>query len=535
MIACPSCGQALLGHLAVSAAPEHADAIGMLLHNAGLPLPTGAGEFADALRRGPAYVAKQMPLVRLREVKTFLDQHGVSAMVESASTPASPRSVASPRDRRPNGARRSVAAPRSPGRGRSSAVRTAMTLLALSLALVIAFVVGADLLLRRMTPQLTAVRLSSDISDRDVTPPPPPPIEQAPPRSAASLIDSVVMVQSPSGGAGTAFAVIRPGLFLTNRHVATERRVTLVFQGQRAEGKVIRQGVDLDLALIECGPSHVCSRPVLPLGRASDLVVGDEVSAVGSPGGLDLTLTRGILSHGGRMFHKTMYLQTDLAVNPGNSGGPMVSRDGRVVGVVTAKIMQAEGIAFALPIEYALFGNFAILKDVSPESNRHFPPGFDAMLVRARTAVPIGGRPPPPSKRGRGRSGPSAGVPAAPQDPDGEGITLRKATRRVEQPPYTRFRRSRPARHIVAVEFVLVSSLKGTAPTPEFKLLLDDQELPAGRWRPAMVREDRSTGRRISKFSVEVEIPVALVNKREARVVAGRWVSQPVPLQVQRR
>jgi hypothetical protein len=77
------------------------------------------------------------------------------------------------------------------------------------------------------------------------------------------------------------------------------------------------------------------------------------VYAVGTPIGLDLSVARGIVSHTGRRLGDVVFLQTDLAVNPGNSGGPLLDEYGRVVGVVTAKATQAEGIGFAAPIEYA--------------------------------------------------------------------------------------------------------------------------------------------------------------------------------------
>lgn len=184
--------------------------------------------------------------------------------------------------------------------------------------------------------------------------------------SMGELESSVVTIVAGSQ-LGSGF-FIAPGIILTNRHVveqAYSEPVKLVFSRPRTEEVALFTQVDpeFDLAILRCAPdSSRCAgaRP-LRLGAAAELDVGAMVHAFGSPVGLENTLTRGIISNRNRRIKGKVYLQTDLAVNAGSSGGPLFDRTGAVVGVVSAKMFSAEGIAFALPIEYAVDG----LKPVS--------------------------------------------------------------------------------------------------------------------------------------------------------------------------
>lgn len=156
---------------------------------------------------------------------------------------------------------------------------------------------------------------------------------------------------------GTGF-VVGPGLFLTNRHVVADalasrtRPVVSFSDGRTATVDIENVSDHTDLALLVCKETSCKEAPALPMRSPTDMKTGETVFAFGNPIGLDLTLSRGILSHRSRKIAGIVFLQTDLAVNPGNSGGPLLDASGRVVGVVTLKIGGAEGIAFALPIDY---------------------------------------------------------------------------------------------------------------------------------------------------------------------------------------
>ena len=177
---------------------------------------------------------------------------------------------------------------------------------------------------------------------------------------AAQVTQSIISVRVTTHAGtsiGTGFA-IAPGLFVTNRHVVAEAiggkyEPKITFSGDKtAVVRVETVSDHTDLALLSCAEAECQAVPALPLRSPTDMLVGETVYAFGSPIGLELTMTRGILSHRARKISGIVYMQTDLAINPGNSGGPLLDSAGRVTGVVTLKIGGAEGIGFALPIDY---------------------------------------------------------------------------------------------------------------------------------------------------------------------------------------
>jgi S1-C subfamily serine protease len=172
--------------------------------------------------------------------------------------------------------------------------------------------------------------------------------------SYEALAAGVIVIEGEAlSGAG--FLITRSGLALTNEHVvANQRRLWAKFQdGTVVPLRVIRIDATADVALVElqCGPRD-CTTLELNLTAPE---VGSEVMAIGAPVGLTYTLTRGVIS-ALRRGQGVMLLQTDAAVNPGNSGGPLVDANGRVVGIVSAKVMRSgiEGLAFAVGIADAL-------------------------------------------------------------------------------------------------------------------------------------------------------------------------------------
>jgi serine protease Do len=158
------------------------------------------------------------------------------------------------------------------------------------------------------------------------------------------------------GGLGTGFIIDKTGLIITNNHVVEDAdTIKVKLKDEREfDAKVVGRDPQTDLALIKIDAKG--ELPVARLGRSAGLKVGEWVLAVGSPFGLEQTVTAGIVSAKGRAIGSGPYddfIQTDASINPGNSGGPLVNLNGEVVGINTAIIAQGQGIGFAIPIDMA--------------------------------------------------------------------------------------------------------------------------------------------------------------------------------------
>ncbi len=160
--------------------------------------------------------------------------------------------------------------------------------------------------------------------------------------------------------AGTGFVLRAEGIAVTNDHVVAEAKRVLarLHDGTEVEARVVGTDPLSDLAVLQLEP-RPDGAPYVPveLGDSDALDVGDWVLAVGNPFGLDQTVTAGIVSAKGRsrvgIAAYEDFIQTDAAINPGNSGGPLVSLDGRVVGVTTAIATRSggyQGVGFAIPV-----------------------------------------------------------------------------------------------------------------------------------------------------------------------------------------
>jgi len=178
---------------------------------------------------------------------------------------------------------------------------------------------------------------------------------------AEKLRPAVVNLRSKRGrgeGAGSGILFTPDGFLLTNHHVVQggdSVRIRLN-DGSESEGRVVGADPWTDLAVVQANSSGL---PYAAFGDSANLRVGQLVVAIGSPYGFESTVTAGVVSALGRTLRSITghlvdnVIQTDAALNPGNSGGPLVDSRGRVIGINTAIIQPAQGICFAIPINMA--------------------------------------------------------------------------------------------------------------------------------------------------------------------------------------
>ncbi|MBC7664854.1 MAG: Do family serine endopeptidase [Caulobacter sp.] len=168
--------------------------------------------------------------------------------------------------------------------------------------------------------------------------------------------------EQPFKGLGSGFIIGSDGLILTNAHVVKEAKdVTVKLQDRREYvAKVLGVDSATDIAVLKIDAKNL---PVVRFGQPAKLMVGDYVLAIGAPYGLDQTATSGIISAKGRSLPSESgenfvpFLQTDAAVNPGNSGGPLFDAAGNVVGInsqIYSRTGGFQGVSFAIPIDVAL-------------------------------------------------------------------------------------------------------------------------------------------------------------------------------------
>jgi serine protease Do len=185
-----------------------------------------------------------------------------------------------------------------------------------------------------------------------------------PERSVRELVnqigEAVVQVRTP-GGLGSGFFLNEDGYLITNFHVIEgETQISIEVYHQRngqlerrsyKQVRIVAMNKFQDVALLKVDDKDAPKFSYVTLGDADSLSVGERVFAIGSPLGLERTVTEGIVSTKTRQMQGDLYLQTTAQINPGNSGGPLFNLRGEAVGVTNMKVAFGEGIGFAIPMD----------------------------------------------------------------------------------------------------------------------------------------------------------------------------------------
>jgi serine protease Do len=208
--------------------------------------------------------------------------------------------------------------------------------------------------------------------------------------AVSKFAESVVQVKVP-GALGSGFVITDDGYIVTNNHVVQgEVEVSVVLYpkvGDQIEKQtfekvhIVAINPFVDLALLKIDDAELAGRTLkhVYLGEEKEIRVGETVFAIGSPLGLERSVSEGVISTTTRAIEGRVYLQTTAAINPGNSGGPLFNSKGEVIGVNSLKIMFSDGLGFAIPIEYVKYfldhrEAFAFDRENPNSGYRYLPP-----------------------------------------------------------------------------------------------------------------------------------------------------------------
>jgi serine protease Do len=264
----------------------------------------------------------------------------------------------------------------------AKSMRRLISALALSLGLSL-FISGAAPVFGQQSPQAQTPEKTSEVTDQTQAPSPSG-ISRAFVEAAKRIKPAVAHIKLGNGATGSGVIVSPDGYILTNNHVANAGNQITVKLADRREFAARRIGTDprTDLALLKIDAQNL---PYATLGDSSKLEPGEWVIALGSPFGLEQTMTAGIVSALGRKFGTNNDLiQTDASINPGNSGGPLVNMKGEVIGINTSIFSRSggsEGVGFSIPSNTAkqvkdqMLGNAGAYARANPGATPRANPG----------------------------------------------------------------------------------------------------------------------------------------------------------------
>lgn len=209
--------------------------------------------------------------------------------------------------------------------------------------------------------------------------------------SIVGAVQSAVVGIAAGNSVGSGVAIADGGYVLTNHHVieGTTKVVLYYADMTNGSGSVVWSDAGLDLAIVKSNKNM----PYLDTADSTTLKVGEDVIAIGTPLTLQFkhTVTKGIVSAlnrtleisnlGGTTSYMQNLIQHDASINPGNSGGPLINSEGKVVGINTLKASDAEGIAFAIPIEIANAVTGKVVQNVNYRAPKLGMFGLDASIT----------------------------------------------------------------------------------------------------------------------------------------------------------
>ncbi len=164
-------------------------------------------------------------------------------------------------------------------------------------------------------------------------------------------VDKAVYKINTSSGSGTGFYLKDRGVIITNFHVVSGNKIVSI-EDQKQDryiADVIFVNPETDIAILK--PHAQFDVPNIAFDETGELQSRDQVYVLGFPFGMPYTITEGIVSSTKQLMDDRYYIQTDAAVNPGNSGGPVINSRGELVGITTAKFTEADNVGFAIPVE----------------------------------------------------------------------------------------------------------------------------------------------------------------------------------------